>query len=329
MEFAGYDVRHTWGVGSHNGSQAEALFPEAMRWLWRDWPKPIEALPPGNPVLKTILQPGEEWQVAATCASVAQLAVDPQGQVFYPTRSVPAIATIPANANTPCQPSATAALTFTADGKLYLARPAGGLRVMDHGVPRRSSQLLAPELGIINFTVRSNGDIYALARAGSGGDELWLVRPGRQPLRLQAGLKSATALAFSPDGLWLFVAGASRAGLSYRVRSDGMLDAPAPFYDFYVPAWSDETGATTIAMDHTGLAYVATAMGVQVFDRNGRVAAILPLPGNVAATALCFGGPDFNTLYVAGGGHIYRRKLRASGAPSWAAPATLPPWGAG
>jgi sugar lactone lactonase YvrE len=40
-------------------------------------------------------------------------------------------------------------------------------------------------------------------------------------------------------------------------------------------------------------------LGVQVFDRNGRVAAVLPLPGNAAGTSLCFGGHDFDTLYVA------------------------------
>jgi gluconolactonase len=74
---------------------------------------------------------------------------------------------------------------------------------------------------------------------------------------------------------------------------------------------------------------VATRMGVQVFDRNGRVAAILPLPGNVAASSLCFGGNNFDTLYVAGGGKVYQRKLRIEGAPPSAAPFKLPPWGAG
>ncbi len=66
-------------------------------------------------------------------------------------------------------------------------------------------------------------------------------------------------------------------------------------------------------MDRNGRAYVATRMGVQVFDRNGRVAGIIPLPGNAAATSLCFGGHDFDTLYVAGGGKVYRRKLHSVG----------------
>jgi sugar lactone lactonase YvrE len=70
-------------------------------------------------------------------------------------------------------------------------------------------------------------------------------------------------------------------------------------------------------------------MGVQVLDRNGRVTAILPLPGNLPATGLCFGGPDFSTLYVVGGGKIFKRKLHLSGAPSFVSPFKLPPWDAG
>ena len=58
-----------------------------------------------------------------------------------------------------------------------------------------------------------------------------------EKIRLDSDLKGASGVALSPDGLWLFVAqGLSRTGLSYRVRSDGTVDAREAFYDFYVPA---------------------------------------------------------------------------------------------
>ena len=299
LEFAGYDVRHIWGAGTHNGSQAASVFPDAMRWLWRDWPAAIRVGSPGNPVIQAILQPGEDWQVSAEgCAPL--LASNPKGQIR-------------------CGQPASAALAFGADGRLYQARAGGGIKVTGR------ASILGEGLDIRNLTVRNNGDIYAVT-----GSELWLIRATGEKVRLDQGLKGASGVAFSPDGLWLFVSQSlSRTGLSYRVRSDGTLDARAPFYDFDVPAWADDSGAAGIGMDRDGRAYVATRMGVQVFDRNGRVAAILPLPGNAAATSLCFGGHDFDTLYVAGGGKVYRRKLHVQGAPPWAAPAKLPPWGAG
>jgi gluconolactonase len=123
--------------------------------------------------------------------------------------------------------------------------------------------------------------------------------------------------------------GSVAAGKTYRVHPDGSVDARAPFYDFDIPNWAEDRGAAGIGMDRDGRAYVATRTGVQVFDRNGRVAGIIPLPGNAAATGPCFGGPDFDTLYVAGGGKVYRRKLHSVGAPPWADPFKLPPWGAG
>ena len=41
LQHSGYDVNHNFGDGGHNGKHATEVFPEAMKWLWRDWPKPI------------------------------------------------------------------------------------------------------------------------------------------------------------------------------------------------------------------------------------------------------------------------------------------------
>ena len=145
LEFAGYDVRHTWGAGTHNGNQAASLFPDAMRWLWRDWPTPIRAGEPGNPVLKTILQPGEDWQVAAAdCASVTNLAANPQGQIFYPVQGDAKISEIVADGKPrPCGQPADAAFAFGGDGRVYVTRTEGGLQVLDraaHKQPKYSAR---------------------------------------------------------------------------------------------------------------------------------------------------------------------------------------------
>ena len=36
LEFAGYDLRTAWGEGGHNLEHGGAIFPDTMRWLWRD-----------------------------------------------------------------------------------------------------------------------------------------------------------------------------------------------------------------------------------------------------------------------------------------------------
>jgi enterochelin esterase-like enzyme len=35
----GYDVNYVWGIGSHSSRHGGAIFPEMLRWIWRDYPR--------------------------------------------------------------------------------------------------------------------------------------------------------------------------------------------------------------------------------------------------------------------------------------------------
>lgn len=37
LKFKGYDYQFVFGDGAHNRKHAGAIFPDEMRWLWRDW----------------------------------------------------------------------------------------------------------------------------------------------------------------------------------------------------------------------------------------------------------------------------------------------------
>ena len=41
LEFAGYDVRIELGEEAHNARHGAAVMPDMLRWLWREYPKPI------------------------------------------------------------------------------------------------------------------------------------------------------------------------------------------------------------------------------------------------------------------------------------------------
>src|SRR5205807_10419370 len=36
LKFMGYDYKLVYGEGAHNGKQAGAILPDALRWLWRE-----------------------------------------------------------------------------------------------------------------------------------------------------------------------------------------------------------------------------------------------------------------------------------------------------
>ncbi|MDQ3011262.1 MAG: alpha/beta hydrolase-fold protein, partial [Acidobacteriota bacterium] len=84
LTFAGYEVQHAWGEGAHNGRHGTALFPDAMRWLWKDWPAPVKNGPTKNNTLNDILLPGEGWQLVGDgYRSTEGPAVNAKGEVFF------------------------------------------------------------------------------------------------------------------------------------------------------------------------------------------------------------------------------------------------------
>lgn len=45
LAWAGYEVNHAWGEGGHNGKHATQIFPDVLRWLWKDWQTNMEVKP--------------------------------------------------------------------------------------------------------------------------------------------------------------------------------------------------------------------------------------------------------------------------------------------
>jgi sugar lactone lactonase YvrE/enterochelin esterase-like enzyme len=309
LEFAGYEHQHVWGTGPHSGTHATAIFPDAMRFLWKDWPRPLQAqtAKTQNVILQEVLDPGAAWQLVSEAGTACDhLAVNPGGDIFFhdgATRRTRKLGTDGTIADVPAI-AADRPFGFAADGRAVTVESASATCV----------------------TVTHSGKIYATdAQAG----QAWLVKPDGSRVLLDQGLKHPTGIALSPDGLWLAIMeGRGHRGYSYRVNPDGTVLFKQLFYWAHVPDWADDSGAGGMCMDRAGHAYVATRMGVQVFDRNGRSRGILPLPAG-EATSVCFAGAQFDTLFVTGGGKLYKRHMKARGAPAFAAPFTLPPWGAG
>jgi len=39
LAYRGYDYQFVFGEGAHTLKHGAAIFPDTMRWLWRDYPK--------------------------------------------------------------------------------------------------------------------------------------------------------------------------------------------------------------------------------------------------------------------------------------------------
>jgi sugar lactone lactonase YvrE len=336
LSFAGYDVNHSWGLLGHEGSHANSIFPDVMRWLWRDYPKPIEAGVSGNSMQQAVLAKGETWNQVGGCPSAGALAAAPNGDIYYANKTTgdifkigdSGLSTLFVHTNAPI-----AAEAFGKDGTLYVAQPSAGklLSVSTSG----QIATVATDIHIAGLFISSDGSIYASQPGAHDDDPSQILRitPSGEKTVLDTGLIHSTGVVLTPDHNLLFAAeGHTHWIYSYVLGSDGTLQDKQRFYWLHVAESATDAGdwadSTDLAEDLNGFLYVATRMGVQVCDRNGRVEAILTLPDG-QVSSLCFGSNKFDTLYLVCADKIYKRKMQSTGAPGFLNPIKLPGFGAG
>ena len=333
LTFSGYDVAHVWGTHGHDGRPGQVIFPDVMRWLWRGHPAPVASGISQNSTLQEITLPGEPWRaIPLSLRDAAGLAADAKGDVYL-SDSPAGIYRI-AGDGAPSiflrQPDGIAGQAFGPDGTLFAAVP--GQKTVVALNPQGQSRTVAEGIAARGIVVRHDGSVY-LSEPGAHSDmpsRVWRVASGGKKL-VDEGLSSASGIAFSPDGSLFYAAEKTTQWIySYVVQPDGSLRDKQPFFWLHMTDIPNDSGAEDLAVDTHGNLYVATRMGVQVCDQNGRVRAILPLPTPCGPVrSVCFSGEHFDVLYVTDGTHIFRRRLKVAGFPPWATSMTIPSQGPG
>ena len=325
LVFSGYEVNHVWGEGVHSGKHGAAIFPDAMRWLWKDWPQPAKGSATKNAVLNALLIPGEDWQLVRSGYKFTEgPAANAQGEVFF--NDIPNSKTyrigLDGEVNEFVAESQRAnGQAFGPDGRLY-AVATGEAKVIAYE-PDGTARDVAGSIAGNDLVVAHNGNIYVTDPSGSRSNapsKLWLIKPGEEKRIVDTGLRSANGITLSPDQTLLYVADhRSHWIYSFQIQADGTLTAKQKFGWLHSPDNADDAGADGLRADRDGRLYVATRLGIQVLDQAGRVQCIIPTPNGRIAN-LCFGGENFDTLFATCGDKIYKRKLKISGAQAWAAP---------
>lgn len=112
-----------------------------------------------------------------------------------------------------------------------------------------------------------------------------------------------------------------------NLAPDGSLHSGQQFYWLHNTDNHNHTPYGNMAFDTMGNLYIATPIGIQVCDQNGRVRAILPLPGaGRRVDAIAFIG---NRIYAKCGGKLYVRTFAHTGWNSWDAPIDVKSQGQG
>lgn len=295
LEFSGYELEKAWGTGGHDSHQAGSIFPDALRWLWKEYPRPVTAGQGSRqPLVREVLAAGEGWSAVATPSGpVKQVWADAEGTTFAET-----------------------------------AR--GFLRLEDsQEIPGTSAEgqrlrrvFATPTAAA---TIRADGRAYRLESKGRGLSHLRTSGDGRRhPL---TGFEDPSALCLSPDQTLLYVADRRRQLISsFQVGGDGTPTLEQPYFHLHLPDDTVGSGVGGLCVDTAGRLYAATPMGVQVFDQAGRVNGIVLPPRKITTVGgLTFGGPGRNRLYLLADGRVWRRTLQTRGVFPGASPVLPPP----
>ena len=342
LEFAGYDAKLVMGTEGHNLKHGGAILPDALRWLWRDYPPPIvvhepaaaqkPGWDPSATVFSTIFVDMPWQQVGGDYGSISSLTSDREGNVYFADSNAGNIERVDANGKITQfaePPNDTSILRVGANDRLYTYSPSTGDIVSSNvatGTASDQKTIARNMAAVVDFVVTETSTIYFLdGSAATIGviDSSGQSRVALHWTELGGKMAAPRGLALSPDQSMLVVTDTvSRYSWSFQIAADGTLENGEPFYRLELPettVMSWQSGTRGAVEDVNGMVYFVTPLGIQIAMQNGRVAEILnpPVPG-APITAITFAGTgDASWLYVAENGKLYRRPVKVTGANAW------------
>ncbi len=329
LQFAGYDVNHAWGTGGHNAQHSTAIMPDILRWLWRDYPTPLQA--GVAPQRRTdILIPGSRWELVSDGHKFTEgPAEGAHGDLYFtdiPQNRIYRVAPDAAVTIAAEETGGANGLMLGPDGQLYAALEGAGKIVRYTIEPdgRLSGPATVLEDAPSNdLVILANGQGYFTDP--KQGKVWWFDTTTGDRQEVDQKLKFPNGVICSPDQTLLTVADSkSRFMVSYQIAADGSLQFKQEYAHLHVNDQTHESGADGLTVDTEGRLYVTSRLGVQVLDQLGRVHLILDRPGPGWLSNVTFAGPDRSMLYATCGTALYRRPLKARGIAPWQAP-VMPP----
>lgn len=327
LDQSGYDAKLVVGTEGHNSKHGGPLLPDALRWVWRDWTKPIAK--PVKSFAARFVDPMVEWEAVrgGEYKSAQGLAVDPAGNVFVSdavTRRIHKVDHASGQASVFKQADGAGALgelMFGPDGRLFACDP-GRRRIVSFDTAGKQSVVADAAAGCKSLAVNVNGDIYYTE---PGAHRVWLIAAKGGKRVVHEGISAPSGVKLSPEhSLLLVTDAATRWVWSFQIQPDGSLKYGLAFHrleiEDEVDAGQWRSGADGLTVDTEGFVYVCTRLGLQVSDPAGRTSAVLlpPSAQHTLANAV-FAGPTLDTLYVTAGDQVFRRRMKRQGVYPWKA----------
>lgn len=329
FQWAGYEVNHAWGEGGHNRKHGNAIFPDAMRWLWEGWkdaPEVRTHLDQSKSKATEFLIEGENWELVSEGHQFTEgPAINADGELFFTDLEGSEIWRVPKGgkatlfqANT----GGTNGLAFAPDGRtLYGCQREPG-RLVSWNIDTGEMAVHATNVRPNDVVVAHDGTVYFSEPRKKA---IWVIVPGEAPKVSDDTFSGVNGVVLSTDQSRVFAADyGGRFVWSGQRKADGTLAFVQPYYHLHLPPASVDirSHADGMAVTEDGWLLVATQMGIQICDQPGRVHLIVPSPiGERHPSNVAFDG---STLYATCGTKVFRRNVQLKGAQGWETPVKPP-----
>jgi sugar lactone lactonase YvrE len=263
--------------------------------------------------LAEILIDGEGWQlVAEGFAFTEGPAVDLEGRLYFTDVFRSKIYRLNDQGKAEVfvdQSFGTNGLMFGPDGRLYGCQN-GKKRIVAYDSAGKDTPI-AEDAKSNDLVVTRTGGVYF---TDPENQQIWYVPPGGEKRVVERGLGYANGIALTPDQGTLVVVDMRAMNLwVYRIEPDGGLKFKQPYYTLRVAPGKGDCGADGMRADALGRMYVATQLGLQVFDPQGRLCGVIDKPQNAWLANVVLAGPNLDTLYVTCTNKVFKRKVKAQG----------------
>ena len=320
LDQAGYDAKLVVGGEGHNMKHGGPLLPDALRWVWRDWNKPIAK--PLKSFAARFVDPSLEWEPVSRGHKYTEgPAVDPEGNVYFsdfPSNRIHKIDHASGKVSIFKEDTGGAnGLMFGPDGRLYACQD-GRRRIAAYDMAGKET-VIAEGAGCNDLAVNAKGEVYFTEPQAH---RVWFVNNKGEKRVVHEGMSFPYGVRLSPDHALLMVTDSSTRWVwSFQTQPDGSLAYGLAFHrlemEDEVGAGQTRSGATGFTVDTESFLYVCTRLGLQVSDPAGRTSAVLLKPFGKGLSNAVFGGPMLDTLYVTARDEVFRRRMKRQGVFPW------------
>ena len=325
LNFAGYECEYHESPGKHGDKNLE-IFPDGMRYLWKDWPAPIVA-GKGPPRVQDVLLPNEPWQLVGEGYQAARaLTANPKGEMFFSDVAANRIYHLNQAGNPEVflgDGGQAHGISFGASGEMYTCSLATG-KVLVYD-PAKHAKVLTSNLPGHSIAAYRSGGVFITSTPSPTDDksQIWFVTAQGEKRLVDSGIRQASGLCVSADQ-WQLLVGAAREHWIYTlaIEENGQLKYKQPFFWLHVPDTAGDSEVDPIAVDQVGNVYSASCIGIQQHNITSHPLCIFPSPDG-QITGLAFGGARFDELYVTTPHKVFKRKIKVQGAYAFHEPFKL------